>query len=73
MITLARVVAKKLSSPKEKEQRVVLLGLDRGGKTRLFEWTQATLFHRPVRSDDDVRALANRLARLAAGQNYGMR
>ena len=26
-----------------------------------------------VRSDDDVRALANRLARLAAGQNYGMR
>lgn len=53
MITLARVVAKKLSSPKEKEQRVVLLGLDRGGKTRLFEWTQATLFHRPVRSDDD--------------------
>ena len=26
-----------------------------------------------VRSDDDVRALANRLARLAAGQNYGLR
>lgn len=53
MITLARVVAKTLSAPKEKEQRVVLLGLDRGGKTRLFEWTQATLFHRAVRSDDD--------------------
>lgn len=53
MITLARVIAKTLSSPKEKEQRVVLLGLDRGGKTRLFEWTQATLFHRPVRRDDE--------------------
>ena len=26
-----------------------------------------------VRSDEDVRALANRLARLAAGQNYGLR
>ena len=26
-----------------------------------------------VRSDEDVRVLANRLARLAAGQNYGLR
>jgi len=52
MITLTRVIAKSLSTQKEREQRMVLLGLDRGGKTQLFEWAQEALFHQPHKETD---------------------
>ena len=54
MITLVRLVSKAATSSKDKERRVVLLGLDRGGKTRLFEWAQETLFHQQKRGDTDA-------------------
>jgi len=50
---------------------MVLLGLDRGGKTQLYEWAQETLFHQPHKESDIPNAASPYTATSGASVSRG--